>query len=106
MVEGKQPIRFDQPEDALYTPFIYSEVVKILRQEKDQRQFIFATHNANISIAADLDLGIVLDSTANNATITATGGLDDEDTQKLAILHLEGGEDAFMTRFRKLGFSE
>ncbi len=103
MVEGKQPIIFDQPEDALYTPFIYTEVVRTLKGEKDQRQFILATHNPNISVAADMDLGIVLESTATHATVKAVGGLDDRETQKLMILHLEGGEDAFLTRKEKYG---
>ncbi|CAG0968625.1 hypothetical protein ANRL3_01349 [Anaerolineae bacterium] len=103
MVEGKQPIIFDQPEDALYTPFIYSEVVKLLKSKKDQRQFVLATHNANISIAADLDLGIILEGTSDKANIRSAGGLDDEDTQKLMVLHLEGGEEAFLTRHKKYG---
>jgi ABC-type lipoprotein export system ATPase subunit len=102
MVEGDRPIIFDQPEDALYTPFIYSEVVKILKQEKDSRQFILATHNANISIASDLDLGIILEGSANKASVEAAGGLDDEETRSLMVIHLEGGEEAFSTRGKKL----
>jgi predicted metal-dependent phosphoesterase TrpH/ABC-type lipoprotein export system ATPase subunit len=98
MVEGKYPIIFDQPEDALYTPFIFSEIVKTLRQEKDQRQFILATHNPNIAIAGQTDYGIVLESTSDKATIEASGGLDDKDTKDLMLLHLEGGMKAFVTR--------
>lgn len=103
MVEGKHPIIFDQPEDALYTPFIFSEVVKILRREKDERQFILATHNANISVAADVDLGIILDGTATQTAVKALGGLDDKTTQDLMVLHLEGGVDAFQIRKKKYG---
>jgi len=103
MVEGKQPIIFDQPEDALYTPFIYTEVVKTLKGEKDKRQFILATHNPNISVAADMDLGIVLEGSSTQTTVKAVGGLEDKDTQELMIWHLEGGEDAFLTRQRKYG---
>jgi len=105
LVEGKQPIVFDQPEDALYNPFIFSEVVQTLRREKDQRQFIFATHNPNISVAADLDLGIVLEGSAHHATQKAAGALDDLPTRGLMVLHLEGGEEAFLTRRKKYGMT-
>jgi histidinol phosphatase-like PHP family hydrolase/DNA repair ATPase RecN len=103
MVEGKQPIVFDQPEDALYTPFIYTEVVSVLRRGKDQRQFILATHNPNIAIAGDTDLSIVLEGTATQAKVESAGGLDDEPTRDLILWHLEGGDDAFRTRGKKLG---
>jgi len=98
MVEGKQPIIFDQPEDALYTPFIFSEVVKTLKQEKDKRQFILATHNSNIAIAGATDYGIVLESTASESRVESSGGLDDPGTKDLMLLHLEGGPKAFITR--------
>ena len=101
MVEGKQPIIFDQPEDALYNPFVYSDVVQILRREKDQRQFVLATHDPNIAVAGDSDCGIILETTATETTVQAAGGLDDSGTRKLMLLHLEGGPDAFLTRQRK-----
>ncbi len=105
MVVGKHPIIFDQPEDALYTPFIYTDVVKTLKAEKDQRQFVLATHNPNISVAADMDLGIVLESTATETMVQAVGGLDDKNTQKLMVWHLEGGEEAFLSRHKRYGLS-
>jgi DNA repair ATPase RecN len=103
MISGNLPIIFDQPEDALYAPFIYSDIVKNLRDSKDKRQFILATHNANIAIGSDVDLGIVLDGTASKTAITSSGGLDDDKTRGLLLLHLEGGEKAFMTRHVKFG---
>ena len=103
LIEGKQPIVFDQPEDALYTPFIFSEIAQTLRKEKDERQFIFATHNPNISVAADVDLGIILEGSAQQAKQKAAGALDDLPTRGLMVLHLEGGEEAFLTRRRKYG---
>jgi ABC-type lipoprotein export system ATPase subunit len=106
MVEGNRPIIFDQPEDALYTPFVYTEVVKSLRREKDLRQFILATHNPNIAVGGDTDLGIVLKSTSSNATVDSAGGLDDRETQSLLLLHLEGGEQALNTRHIKFGLNK
>jgi DNA repair ATPase RecN len=101
MLDGISPIIFDQPEDALYTPFIYSSIVKLVRKSKEKRQFIFATHNSNIAVASDLDLGIVLESTSLTTTIDSSGGLDNSITNKLVVLHLEGGEEAINKRLQQ-----
>ena len=106
MIEGKEPIVFDQPEDALYTPFIYDDVVKTLKEEKETRQFIFATHNSNLAIGGDTDYGIVLDSTADQTQITTSGGLDDNDTRNAMLIVLEGGEKALRVRIEKFGLSK
>jgi energy-coupling factor transporter ATP-binding protein EcfA2 len=103
MVEGNTPVIFDQPEDALYTPFIYSDIVKTLRNGKEKRQFILATHNPNIAIGADVDLGIILEGTSSQTAVQSAGGLDDNDTRGLLLLHLEGGEKAFKARHLKFG---
>jgi predicted metal-dependent phosphoesterase TrpH len=100
--EGNQPIIFDQPEDALYTPFIYEQIVKTLLREKDQRQFILATHNPNIVVGGDTDYSMVLESTSEQTSIKASGGLDDENTQYGLLTHLEGGKEAFIVRQSKL----
>ena len=81
LIEGSSPIIFDQPEDALYSPIIFSNVVSLVRQSKENRQFIFATHNPNIAVGSDLDLGIVLESSATKSTIQRSGGIDDGDTK-------------------------
>ena len=101
MVEGKNPIIFDQMEDALDTAFIYSDVVQSLRKEKERRQFILVTRNPNISVAADADLGIVLEGTADSGQIKSIGGLDDIESRDLVVLHLEGGPEAFLLRQKK-----
>jgi len=103
MIEGMHPILFDQPEDALYTPFIYKDVVQTLRAEKDSRQFIFATHNSNLAVGGDTDLSIVLDSTAEETEISEAGGLDDKGTRDAMLLVLEGGEEALRVRIGKFG---
>lgn len=101
MVEGKNPIIFDQMEDALDTAFIYSDVVQSLRKEKELRQFILVTRNPNISVAADADLGIVLEGTADSGQIKNIGGLDDIESRDLVVLYLEGGPEAFLLRQKK-----
>lgn len=101
MVEGNCPVIFDQPEDALYTPNIYSYIVSALRQEKDQRQFILATHNANIVLGGDVDQGIVLEAGAGSTKVKTSGGIDNPATHSAMLLHLEGGKEAFEVRKEK-----
>lgn len=101
MIEGNSPLIIDQPEESLDTLFIYNQVVKKLREGKEKRQFIFATHNPNILIASDADLSHVLDATADKGTIKSAGGIDKPDTNQLLLVHLEGGEDAFRLRASK-----
>jgi hypothetical protein len=101
MIEGTSPIIFDQPEDALYTPFIFSNIVKLVRDSKEKRQFVFATHNPNIAVASDLDLGIVLEGTSIATSVQAAGGMDDVNTKNLVVIHLEGGEKAIKARLKE-----
>ena len=71
-------------------------------REKDQRQFILATHNPNIVVGGDTDYSMVLESTSEQTAIKASGGLDDENTQLGLLTHLEGGREAFIVRQSKL----
>ena len=103
MVEGDAPLVIDQPEDSLDTLFIYEDIVKKLRQEKDSRQFIFATHNPNLLVSADADLSFVLGATADRGTIESHGGIDRSETNRLLLVHLEGGQEAFRIRAMKYG---
>ena len=46
-------VLIDQPEDDLDSQTVYEEVVKRIRELKRDRQFIFATHNANFPVLGD-----------------------------------------------------
>ncbi|TIO25751.1 MAG: ATP-binding protein, partial [Mesorhizobium sp.] len=46
-------VLIDQPEDDLDSQTVYEEVVKRIRKIKSNRQFIFATHNANFPVLGD-----------------------------------------------------
>jgi hypothetical protein len=104
LVEGSSPVLFDQPEDALYSPFIVEHIVHLVKASKDKRQFIFATHNPNIAVGPDLDLGIILEGSSSETAIKASGAMDDAETNKLVVLYLEGGEDAIRGRLKEYGF--
>jgi ABC-type Na+ transport system ATPase subunit NatA len=101
MVEGNYPLIIDQPEDSLNTEFIYNQIVTKLRNEKEMRQFIFASHNANIVVSAETDLTHVLTATASQGSIKSSGGIDNPNTNNFLLLHLEGGPHAFDLRTSK-----
>src|SRR5690606_26075042 len=56
LLESEAPLVVDQPEDDLDNRFITESVVPIMREEKRRRQFVFATHNANIPVLGDAEL--------------------------------------------------
>lgn len=103
MVDGAGPLVIDHPEEPLDTTAIYEQVVTTLRAGKDTRQFVFTTHNANVAVGADADLSHILGATADKGTIESRGGIEHEGTNRLLLLHLEGGPDAMKRRIRKYG---
>jgi hypothetical protein len=87
----------DQPEDDLDSQTIYEEVVKLLKTIKQDRQFIFATHNANFPVLGDAEM--ISACSAQDETISITGGnIDTPESQRLVIDIMEGGPEAFERR--------
>ncbi len=93
----------DQPEEDLDNRFIYEDVVKILREIKEKRQIIMATHNANIPVLGDSELIIVLNATSNYCNIEDMGSIDKESIRVSVKNIMEGGEEAFRKRAEKYG---
>jgi ABC-type lipoprotein export system ATPase subunit/predicted metal-dependent phosphoesterase TrpH len=106
LLDNQDPLLLDQPEDNLDNAFIAERIVTQVRDAKLTRQFIFATHNANIPVFGDAEWIGVLESTNENATlpIQNQGSIDQGNIQNLAAKILEGGEDAFNRRKEKYGF--
>jgi len=118
------PILIDQPEDDLDNRSIYTELAQYLRNIKKRRQIIVVTHNPNVVIGADAEEVIV----ANQHGL----GTENQDNTKFQYISgslettfqvndspfillkqgikehvceiLEGGEEAFKKRERKLGY--
>lgn len=101
MVEGNSPLVIDQPEDSLDTQFIYDHIVAKLRDQKETRQFILTSHNANIVVAGEAELTHVLSASWDKGTVKSSGGIDRYETNQLVMLHLEGGPEAFKLRAEK-----
>ena len=81
-----------------------------MREEKRRRQFLFATHNANIPVLGDAELILGLSAAGEGESGSAktvpeyTGSIDARPVRELIQELLEGGEDAFERRRRKYGF--
>ena len=104
LLDRDDPLIIDQPEDNLDNAFIAERIVNDIRQSKLQRQFLFATHNANIPVFGDAELIAVLSGTSDKGSIHDQGSIDKKSIQRQAAEILEGGKAAFNTRKEKYGF--
>jgi ABC-type lipoprotein export system ATPase subunit len=106
LIENCDPLILDQPEDHLDNAFIADRIVTTLRQAKLQRQFVFATHNANIPVFGDAEWIGVLESNAENAAIPPgmQGAIDIPAIRDRAAEILEGGRESFTQRSKKYGY--
>jgi len=93
----------DQPEEDLDNRFIYEDVVKILREIKNNRQIILVTHNANIPVLGDAEQVFVLEASNNECSIIDTGSIDKTFIVQSIKSIMEGGEEAFIRRIEKYG---
>jgi DNA repair exonuclease SbcCD ATPase subunit len=59
---GKEPLVVDTPEEGLDNEGVYLELVPLFRREKEHRQILVVTHNANIPVNADAELIVALDA--------------------------------------------
>jgi energy-coupling factor transporter ATP-binding protein EcfA2 len=109
LLESDGPLIVDQPEDDLDNVFISEDVVPSIRSEKRSRQFLFATHNANIPVLGDAELIVGLTATGEagdgHAEIKdkSIGSIDIESVRNLVEDRLEGGREAFELRREKYG---
>ena len=109
---SEAPLLVDQPEDDLDNRFIVQDVVPTIRRTKAGRQYIFATHNANVPVLADAELiaGLTAADAAGSAGHAVVlpehcGAVDRASVRDLVVRQLEGGRDAFDERRRRYGRS-
>jgi AAA domain len=110
LLESEAPLVVDQPEDDLDNRFITEGVVPKMREEKRRRQFVFATHNANIPVLGDAELIAALSASGEAGRGHADlpedceGSIDSSRVRALVEEILEGGREAFEMRRLKYGF--
>lgn len=93
------PLLIDQPEEDLDNRII-NEIIGAIREAKDRRQLVFATHNANLVVNGDAEL--VLDLAVG--VVASAGAIDDGPVRDAITATMEGGRDAFELRRKKYNF--
>lgn len=110
LLESPGPLLIDQPEDDLDNRFITDGIVPQIKQEKRRRQFVFATHNANIPVLGDAELIAALEPAESSTDAEVhlpdrnLGSIDSDYVRELVGETLEGGKAAFEMRRLKYGF--
>ena len=90
-----RPLLIDQPEDNLDSRYIYNNLVQILRDVKDKRQIIIATHNATIVTNTMSDLVILMKSDGEHGWVEQCGYPSEDRIKKHIVNYLEGGQKSF-----------
>ena len=106
LLNNPDPLIMDQPEDNLDNAFIAERIVKELRSGKTERQFLFATHNANIPVFGDAEWIGVCTASGDRGRIAqdVQGSIDVPKVREHAANILDGGRVAFTTRREKYGY--
>jgi predicted ATPase len=104
MSHGDEPMILDQPEDDLDNHLIYDLIVRQIRQSKQRRQIIIATHNANIVVNGDAEMVIAMASKHGQCVINdvASGALQENAVRDEVCNVMEGGRDAFLKRYQRI----
>lgn len=95
------PLVIDQPEDNLDNHFIYQTIVESIKRQRERRQMIFITHNANIPVLGHADLVVVLGSDGERGFVQKQGSVNE--CRREIIDLLEGGRKAFSMRRAEYG---
>lgn len=100
-------IIIDQPEDDISSTKITQELLKYIKQVRDYKQIIIATHNPLLVVNLDVDNVICLNKNYKNE-ITVKDGCLEYNCQEYKIIDevadiMDGGKEAVERRFRLYG---
>jgi len=101
LIHGDEPLLLDQPEDDLDNALVSELVVEQLRKNKIHRQLLVVTHNANIVVNADAELVMTMDFDGQ-INLASAGGLQETVVRKDICRVMEGGEEAFRQRYKRI----
>ena len=89
------PLIIDQPEDNLDSQYIYNTLVEQLKNIKEKRQVIIATHNSTIVTNSKTENVIIMKSDNSVGWIEKSGYPTEEGILNSILTYLEGGKDSF-----------
>lgn len=89
---GNNPIIIDEPEAHLDSALIANYLVALIKEQKQKRQIIFATHNANFVLNADAELIIQLKN--ENNKIVARSFMIESDAYR-GFIEIRGRRKSF-----------
>ena len=99
---GEEPIILDQPEDDLDNTLIYDLLVNQLKETKLRRQVIVVTHNPNIVVHGDAEFVLSLEAGEGQSRKACEGGLQEQKVRNEICKVMEGGREAFASRYRRI----
>ncbi len=99
--DGSFPVIIDQPEDSLDLKTIWIDVCNKLRGTKDERQFIFTTHNSSLAVASDTDNFVIIEANANSGKVVFSGSMNNRSIKDQVIKYLEGGKVSYYVKRKK-----
>lgn len=102
LAHGSEPLLMDQPEDDLDNALVSQLVVTQLRNNKSRRQMIVITHNANIVVNGDAELVMPMEFVGGQIVNNTAGGLQERSVRRKICEIMEGGEEAFEQRYRRI----
>ena len=97
----KDIILLDQPENHLDNKFINDELVKLIKNIKEEKQVIIASHNANVVVHSDSEEVIVANMDKDNDREYFSGSLENKLVLNSVVKILEGGKEALDNRIKK-----
>lgn len=103
LAHGDEPLVLDQPEDDLDNHLIYDLVVRQIRENKLRRQVIVVTHNPNVVVNGDAEMLYAMEFISGQCMASRAGSLQDGDIREEVCRVMEGGREAFESRYRRLG---
>ena len=99
---GDEPLLLDQPEDDLDNELIYNLIVEQLRKSKSRRQVIVATHDANIVVNGDAEMVLPLEMVDRETLVRHMSSIQNKQVRKAICDILEGGQQAFEQRYKRI----
>lgn len=101
LAQGENPIIIDSHDDHLDNEFIMEELVKALRQAKQNRQVIVVSNNGNVVVNSDAEQVIIAYRDEQGEISYTSGSLENPALRSKLLCVLEGGEEAFNKRQQK-----